>query len=191
VVERQLRRAGLLTTSIKGLGWQARVRLWLAGVRTAHHVSGARVAALQRLAPSEAAAVLRWRVSVERQLRQRDAPELPRHLARFLDHEYGRAGVRLERRRRLEVDRAVRLTQQVMDARDVELARLDRRRNTEALRRDRALQRHAATLAHIETSKTRVWAHMDAADDRMEVVRHLTFRRYVAGLIGLDRSAGA
>jgi hypothetical protein len=32
---------------------------------------------------------------------------------------------------------------------------------------------------------------MDAADDRMEVVRHLTFRRYVAGLIGLDRSAGA
>lgn len=190
-VERRLRRSRLLTSRIEGLSWRARPGLWLAGVRTAHHVSGHRVDALQRLQPSQAAAVLRWRVSIERQIRQGAGPELPTHIRRLLDCEYGRVTAGLERRRESEEGRAARLLSRASAVRDHELRRLDRRTSEATRRRDAALEWHDRTMASLEARRGRLWIEIDAVDERLDILRHLTFRRYLFGVIGLDRATGS
>jgi hypothetical protein len=186
-VERALRSTRILTARIAGLSLPARVRLWLAGVRNARHVGPERVIALQRLHPTQAAAVLRWRVETERRIRAGAAPVLPLHIRRLLDIEYGRRLKRLQRQvARLE-RRADVLQQHAQTALGIERQRLEQRSARATRRHDRAHDRHGARLASLALKRERLLTDMGRLDERAYILRDLTFRAYLAAVFGLGR----
>lgn len=71
--ERYVRSAGILTAPLPGLPFWTKLRLWLAGVRSAGDVSRPRLGALKSLGGAQAAGLLAWRAAVVDEAR-RTAP---------------------------------------------------------------------------------------------------------------------
>lgn len=181
---KRLRTASILTARIDGLGFLARCRLWLSGIRTARYVSPERVEVLRKLQPGQAAAVLRWRVQLEKDIRKRSSPEVPRHIARLFDAEYGRIDTSLRGRRRREERRTGALSRRAALVLDVDLARIDARITRAALREERVQRRHADRLFSLEEKREILRTDTEMLLDQMEPLRHLTFRRYLRSVVG-------
>lgn len=183
--ERRLRASGVLTARIEGVGLLTRCRLWLSGVRTARDVSPERVGALRRLRPAHAAAVLRWRVHLEQDIRQRSVRAVPRHIARLFEAEYSRRGASLRRQKTRLEHRALDQSRQASLALDMQISRIDRRISRAALRVERVQRQYDNRLISLQEKRACVAGDTAMLLDQMETVRHLTFRRYLRVVVGL------
>ncbi len=182
--EKRLRASTILTARIEGLGPLSRCRLWLSGVRTAGHVSAERVRALRKLRPAQAAAVLRWRVQLEKDIRKMEAPKVPRHIGRLFDTEYDRRARTLHRRRSKQERRMEALCQRASLVLDLRMGRLDSRIARAARRQERARQRHLDLLTALEEKRMSLERDAEALVDQMQPLRHLTFWRYLLTVVG-------
>jgi hypothetical protein len=182
--EKRLRTSSILTAHISGLGLPARSRLWLAGLRTAHHVSPERAAALRALQPAQAAAVLRWRAELEKDARRRATQEMPRQIARLFDTEYGRRAGALRRQRSKQERRTRSLSHRASLVLDLQMGRIDRRIALAARREERVEVRHQERLASLDEKRARLQSEAGALLEEMQSVRHLTFRRYLKTVVG-------
>jgi hypothetical protein len=189
-VERKLRTSHLLTGRVEGVALPARFRIYLSGIRTARDVGPRRIDVLQQLRPAEAAALLRWRVELEKGARQAASQRIPPHILRFLETEYGRRERRLARCRARDEMQADVLRRRAAAALELRLRRIDGRIGRRVARHERALGRRDEANAHLDHRRGILLERIDSLEQGLEPLHDLTFRRYLRTVLGLRPSAG-